>query len=82
MFEDKLEGICKLILDFKFQESVNELLIFLDDVVNIIYVSTVKTRFNEVISYIELAIKNQDFLFLYDLLKYEVKSILNEINYK
>ena len=73
-----IDKICNLILNFKFQESVNELVIYLDSLIKNIHEADNKVNLREVMGYIELALENKDYLFLYDLLIYEVKPIVEK----
>lgn len=75
-----IDHICNLILSFKFQESVNELVMYLDSLIKNIQEEENRINLTEVMGYIEIALENKDYLFLYDLLIYEVKPIVEKEN--
>lgn len=74
MYSNQIKKICELILDFKFNESITSIV----DILEGVMVEGDKTnKYNEVIEYIEMAINNKDYLFLHDLLLYELNSLLS-----
>ena len=81
MYNDRLEEVCNFILDFKFNEAVRFLIELLDDILKDTTKSEIlsQSQLHEVIKFIEMSLTNKDYLFLYDLLQYELKPLLDNV---
>lgn len=77
MYQKKIDQICELILQYKFNDSIQNLVTVLDQILAEKNIEQEKNNsINEILNYLDIALENKDYLFVHDLLKYELKPML------
>ncbi|MGG0510575.1 hypothetical protein ABE078_24245 [Priestia megaterium] len=77
MYQKKIDQICEFILEYKFNDSIQNLVTVLDQILAEKNIEQEKSNsINEILNYLDIALENKDYLFVHDLLKYELKPML------